>query len=145
MGFNEIERQRTEYYRNRENQGRWANAYARFRSLGQGPYEFEERASFGLTFVEVPFVSIGHQVDLDDIADIVTTPVANGDTGPMPHVTGYVTEWETDDRGFYIGAWCAVNVTFPEEIPVDADLEVLHYFTFSANAIKDVPTEGADD
>jgi len=144
MGFNEIERQRNEYARNRENQGRWANAYARFRSLGQGPYEFEERAPFGLTFVEVPFVAIGHQIDLDEVEAIVTTPVANGDTPPMPQVTGFVTEWEIDDRGFYIGAWCAVVVAFPAEIPVDAELEIQHYFTFSANAIKDIPTEGAD-
>lgn len=141
----EQERRRAEIERHRENSGRLAQAFAKFDTEGQGYVEFADRIDFGLTFVEQPYVTYGSALDLDDLADLLD--LEPGATPPLPLASGFVTEWDRDERDFYIGAWIAVRVYFPMEDGVTADVEVpvTHYFTFTATAIKDVPLDDLRD
>lgn len=140
----ELERFRGEVERQRENSARFATAYAEYESTGQGGIEFGKRANFGLTFIEKPVVSYGAVVDLDALSDLLD--VDPKDMPPLPIVTGYVTEWDRDDRGFYIGAWCAARVFFDPLDAVAADVNVRceHDFSFTAVAMKDIPLDQTD-
>lgn len=140
----EQERRDAERARHAENAARLAQAYWKFDSTGQGAIEFGDRVDFGLTFIEEPFVSFGAQLDLDALGDLLVTDPS--ETPKMPMVSGFVTAWDQDDRGFYVGAWCAVHVFFPTYTAVAADVavEMSHHFTFTAIAIKDVPIDVRD-
>lgn len=118
-----------ELQRHRENRARLAFAYHRVVSEGYGTVEFEERVDFGLTFVERPFVSCGFQIEIDDRETA------------FPTATGYVTDWDTTDRDHYVGCWVAVVVAQPPDATVFPDVKIWHDFTFSAIALKDIPTE----
>lgn len=135
----ELEEARAELARHRENRARLAVAYARFDSDGQGTIEFETRVDFGLTFVEEPFPTYGAKVDLDALGDALG--LDEDTTPPLPLSTGYVTEWDTDDRGFYTGAWVAATVWDPSGTILDADIPITHYFTFQAVGMKDIPLD----
>lgn len=117
--------------RHRENKGRLAHAYARFKTVGNGTFEFDARVDFGMTFVERPFIACGWQID--ETAD---------DSETYPHATGFVTNWDTTEREHYVGCWVAVTVSPPylgevvEEFP---EYRVWHDFTFSGIALKDIP------
>lgn len=142
--FDRIETRRAEVERHRENRAREAKAFAKFESYAQGPLEFEQPIDFGLTFVDEPFITYGSQLDLDELGE--TLGVEPGDTPTLPLTIGYVTEWDRDERGFYLGAWTAVRVWFPTQdaVPTETEVHVYHHFTFAAVAIKDVPVEGRD-
>lgn len=150
----DVEYRRVEYERHEENSARLAHAYARFTSTGQGSIEFERRVDFDMTFVERPYVAHGHFVDLDTLEE--QQDLETGDGPILPLVTAYVTDWDTDDRGFYVGCWCAVRVFYPDAYIV-MDLEVAvpiidsmmpvkieHDFTFSGTALKDIPMDLTD-
>lgn len=149
--------------RHRQNSARLAHAYARATSTGQGSFEFDQRVDFGLTFIEEPVIAYGCSVDADTLADL--QGLQEGQTPILPTCTGYVTEWDTDDRDFYVGCWIGVRVHFPREdfppteIPegvislagympeVNETMNqavIRHFYTFSAVAMKDVPTEVSD-
>jgi hypothetical protein len=140
--FFDLERRRADQHRDQENSGRIAEAFARFRSTGQGSIEFPERVDFGLTFIEEPYMSYGFQVDLDDLDDLMENE-AGTKTPPIPVCSGCVTAWDRDARGFYTGAWVAVAVWFPYESNVwpDLDVEIFHHYSFKAVAFKDVPVD----
>ena len=138
-----LESQRAEQVRHRENSARLAMAFAKFESQGQGTVEFEERVDFGLTFIQEPYITYGCQIDLDEFAELIG--VAESDTPVLPQSTGYVTEWDIDDRGFYTGAWMAATVFDPTGVlPTGVEMLVNHHFTFTAVAIKDVPLDVTD-
>jgi len=143
--FLDLEAQRAENERHRENSGRVAEAFARMRSTGLGSIEFPERVDFGLTFIEEPYMSYGTYLDLDDLDDKLENE-AGTTTPPMPICSGFVTDWDRDDRGFYVGAWVGVRIWFPYEANVWPELEVemFHHFSFKAVAIKDVPLDSGD-
>lgn len=143
--FDGLESRRADIERHEENAARVAEAYARFQSTGLGSIEFEERVDFGLTFTEEPYLSCGHQIDLDDLDDLLENE-AGTTTPPMPLCTGYVTSWDRDDRGFYVGAWVGVVAWYPYEANIrpDVEIEMSHHYTFKAIAMKDVPIEGAE-
>jgi hypothetical protein len=144
--FGDLENRHAERERHDENTARVAEAFARFQSTGIGSIEFEERINFGLTFTEEPYMSYGTQIDLDDLDDLLGNEA--GTTAPMlPVCTGYVTDWDRDDRGFYTGAWVGVNIWFPYESNVwpDIEIEMFHHYTFKAVAMKDVPIDGIED
>lgn len=128
-----------ELQRNHENKGRLAFAYSRFTTEGSGTVEFEECIDFGLTFVERPFVSVGHQIDVEAARELFGVD-PDGDV-LLPQVTGYVTDWDTTDRDHYVGCWVAISVTSSvggvEAYPM---VKIQHDFTWSGTAIKDVPT-----
>lgn len=143
--------------RHRENGARHAESYARFTTTGQGSIEYSERVDFDLTFIEEPIVAYGCYVDADRLGSL-----QNRADVVLPNCTGYVTEWDTDDRDFYIGCWVAVRVHFPlEDFQTETEIilgttpfptintvmnqaVVSHYFTFAAIAMKDVPLDVTD-
>lgn len=138
--FEELERRRAEVERHRENRARIASAFGKFRTVGQGFIEFEEVLDFGLAFAEEPIVAYGTAMDLDDLGERLELEA--DEPVPVPLCTGMVTEWDMDDRGFYVGAWVGARVWFPAgEVPVDLNVVVEHYFTFTAIGIKDFPME----
>ena len=54
-----------------------------------------------------------------------------------PQVTGFVTDWDQNELGFYIGAYCGVVVSwFTGTPPPDFKFQV--DFTFLGVAMKDV-------
>lgn len=144
MYLAEVEYRRAEVVRNRENHARLAQSYAVYKSTGQGSLRFRHPFTFGLTFVEEPRMGYGSVIDLDDLGDKLDHEP--GEVPTMPHCTGYVVDWDTDNRGFYVGASLAVRVTFPLEdlVPVTLQVAVTHHFTFSGVAMKDVPVDIAD-
>ncbi|NUS01908.1 MAG: hypothetical protein HOV97_05015 [Nonomuraea sp.] len=143
MATPELEIARAELERHRQNSARLAMAYANFETTGQGTLEFEQRVDFGLTFIERPFPQYCAEVDLDELGDQLG--LEPGETPPLPVVSGFVTDWDTDDRGFYTGAWVAASVVDPTaQIPLDTSLTINHYFTFQAVAIKDIPPDVTD-
>jgi hypothetical protein len=143
--------------RHRENAARHAQAFARFTSTGQGSVEYAERVDFDLTFIEEPIVAYGCFVDADELADL-----QNRSDVVLPNCTGFVTEWDKDERDFYVGCWVAARVHFPLEdfqeeteiilgetpfptINTDMNQAVVkHFFTFQGVAMKDVPVERVD-
>lgn len=141
--YEETSQYRAEVERHRENKPRLANAYARFMTTGQGSIEFEKRIDFGLTFIERPYVAYGTQIDLDDLDDLLGKESEDNGVPALPMCSGLVTEWDQDERDFYVGCWVACRVWFPPDPPVPADIpvEVYHDFTFQAIAMKDVPLD----
>ena len=134
--LDDLDRRREDAGRHRENSGRLAQAYASVTTTGEGTLEFEERIDFNIIFVERPFVSHTCVVDTNTLKDLVGRVV-------LPHVTAYVTEWDTDEKDFYTGCWVAVRIDFPMVELVDYDTQVVvdHDFTFTGSAIKDIPAE----
>lgn len=148
--FEEQERRRSESLRHLENKGRLASVYARYKTTGSGTMTFSKRVDFGLIFIEEPFMSYGCSVDLDEIdnaSDSGPEDDNDDETYNLPQCTGFVTEWDQDERGYYRGAYVAVSI-----LPIGAGTELVefvgdlrHYFTFAANAIKDFPVPDVDD
>lgn len=139
--YEEAEYRRQELDRHKENAARLAQAYAEFDSTGQGSIEYERRIDFGLTFIEKPYVAYGAELDLEALDDLLGKESEDNGVPALPMCAGYVTEWDRDDRDFYVGCWVAARVNFPTYPVVDATVEVqvTHHFTFSAIAMKDVP------
>ncbi len=131
------ERQR---YKDRvsENSARVAVAWATFDTVGQGSVYFDEKIDFDVTFIEQPMVAYGGTIDADELSNMQALDA--GDAGILPVCCGFVTDWDTDTRGYYTGAWVAVRVYFPDGVAIDAEVEMTHNFTFTAVALKDVPT-----
>ncbi len=150
--FEDLELRRAEVERHRENSTRLAQAYGRFTSNGQGSIVFPDRLGFGLTFIEEPYTSWCPMIDVDELEDLLDNSQASrmqgqSNVAAFPMITPYVVDWDQDDRGFYVGAWCGVRVWWP---PTDAVLttaspEIVHNFTFTGKAIKDVPLEMEGD
>ena len=144
MIFDDLERRRSEVERHKENSARLAQAFAKFETTGQGSIEFPKRVDFELTFVEEPYITYGCHIDLDDLSDLLD--VDANDTPPLPSASGFVTEWDQDDRGFWTGCWVAVSVYYHPLtlVPVDLEVYMNHHFTFTGIAMKDVPIDVRD-
>ena len=124
MGDSDLETRRAADARHRENRARLANANALFESTGLGAIEFEDVHDFGLTFIERPFIAIGHGIDVDALSASLEVDEESAEL-LLPHVTTYVVEWDRDERGYYVGAWCAANVTFDSQLALPEDVEVV--------------------
>lgn len=133
-----LERRRAEDARNYENRTRLAFADHSFNVSGAGIIEFPESARFELSFLKRPKVAFGVIMDMDELADQLDVD----GTPPMPLITGYVTDWDQNDKGFYTGAWCGVNVYWTTPPPEDFEFEI--DFTFSGIGIKDIDPEVRD-
>ena len=142
--FTDLEDRRGEVARHRENSARLAQAFARFETTGQGTIEFERRVDFGLTFTEEPYITYGSQIDMDELAELLGVGI--NDTPQLPLASGYITDWDVDERGFYLGCWCAVSVYYPSQtnVPADTKIHMQHHFTFTAIGMKDVPVDVRD-
>lgn len=140
--YEEQEYRRQELARHRENAARLAFAYGDFTTTGQGSIELKRRIDFGLTFIEKPYVAYGAELDLEALDDVLGKESEDNGVPALPVTQGYVTEWDQDDRNFYIGCWVAARVYFPPLPPVSATVPVVvnHHFSFSAIAMKDIPT-----
>lgn len=136
----ELESRRRHADQVRENSARIAQQFATFDTTGQGSVAFEDKVDFQVTFIEKPMVAYAGELDIDDLADVQN--VEAGEMPMLPISCGFVTDWDIDTRGYYVGAWCAVRVYFPPEDLVDVtlDVEMTHNFTFAAIALKDVDT-----
>lgn len=141
--LDDLDARREEVARHRENGARLAQAYTVFKTTGQGTQQFEDRVSFGLTFIEKPVIAYGSACDIDDLADLLDI---DDDDVPMPVTAGFVVNWDQDERGFYTGCWVAVRVSFPpiDAVSVDILPEIEHHFTFSAIGMKDIPVDVTD-
>jgi hypothetical protein len=136
-----LEDRRAEIARHQENRARSAVTSAVYDFEGAGSIEFEEAVDFGLTYIEMPVVSTGVTIDMDTLRDAYD--LDDAETPPIPTVTGFVTEWEQDTRGFYTGAWVAAAVApaASEVTPVLDEVAMSIHFSFSAIAIKDIPLD----
>lgn len=140
--YDGLEQRRADIERHQENSARLAQAFARFEARGAGYVEFGDMVDFGLTFIEKPFVTIGSAIDLDALASDLNLD-EEGDVPPIPLISGVVTEWERDERGFYTGAWVGAAVYFQPDVIIDEDVRTVievHY-TFTAIAMKDIPID----
>lgn len=140
MEFRDLARREAERDRHRENAGRLAIVQQQYSTTGQGAVEIDERIDFGLTFIEKPFPASGHQLDPDDVREVLALD-PDAVIPAMPQCTLYVTDWDQDEKRNYIGCWIAITVWFPPEIPVGAQLKITHYITLQAVALKNVPME----
>lgn len=140
MPFDEVgtERRRASLARNAENASRSAFATQTFEVSGAGVIEFPKSAQFGLTFISRPTISVGCLIDMDELA--AAYGLSQSATPPVPIVTGFVTEWDTNERDWFVGAWCAVNVYWNAGAPSDAFTFEID-FTFRGIGIKDVDPE----
>ena len=149
--LDDLDRRRERELRDRENSARLAMAYATFSTVGSGSIQNGDRISFETTFIEMPYMSYGAVIDVEQVMDefgydpefVESSGSGNPQENvPLPLCTGYVTEWDQDERGFYIGCWVAVRVYYPgEELAsvTDPQIEIDHHFSFAANAMKDIP------
>ena len=85
--MNDIELRRAADARHHENRARLAWSWGRFDSTGSGSVEFEDAVDFGLTFIEQPYVSTGHSVDTDELAELLG--LDEGVAPTLPQVTSY--------------------------------------------------------
>lgn len=146
MFFDDLEQRRAEIERHRENAARLAEVTARFHTAGQGSVEFANRVDFGLTFVHKPMIEYGAEMDLDDLDNRLNNDYNQNGCPPLPLTSGFVSDWDTDKNGYYVGAWCAARVHFPVEdlVPANFTVDVIHHFRFSAVAMKNVPMDLTD-
>lgn len=147
--LDDLDRRRELEMRDRENSARLAQAYAEFITTRSGTMQYEDRVDFGTTFVERPYVAYGCRVDTEQVAD--SFGAENDEDVMLPLCTGYVTEWDEDERGFYIGCWLAVRVYYPYEDLSGGEVElenpaveIEHHFTFAGIAMKDIPVDKRD-
>lgn len=136
--FEEQLRQQATATRNAENRARGAAVFGSATSQGQGFIEWPDLIEFGLTFVQPPWVSCGHSLDADSIRHDLDLE-DDADLPPLL-ISGYVTEWERDEHGFWTGAYVGATVHFDTmAVPADFQVEVIHMFRFEGVAMKDVP------
>lgn len=140
MAHSPLNKRLADQQRHHENRARLAHAYSRFTTEGVGTVEFEDCIDFGLTFVERPFIAVGHQIDMEHVRDLFDA--GSDEDVYLPQVTGYVIDWDMTDRDHYVGCWVAVSVSVPIET-VDGSypmVKIHHDFTWSGIALKDIPS-----
>lgn len=112
----------------RENSARHAWSYAELSTHGVGEVQHATVVPFDCTFIQRPRVNYGWSIDGDTLVD-----------GLFPTSSGGVWKWQTDSRGFYLGAYVCFVITG------DPGYDLFHDFTFSGIAIKDLPAHLADE
>lgn len=123
-----------------ENSARGALAWGQVHTNGTGELTLDDPILFGVTFVHEPIVMYGFALQDDD--QLVA--------GRFPRCSGGVLRWVTDAEDFYVGAHVFVTVATADpllaaqsqNVPADFGQEpaydILHSFTFSALAMKDM-------
>lgn len=144
MEITELQRRESERARHLENRGRLAGVFEAYDTVGSGLVEFPKRLDFGLVFTEEPFAAWGHKVDPDDLRDFLELE-DGADVPYAPQATGYVTEWDRDEKGNYVGCWLAISVTLPDAYETTAPVKMRHYLQLWAIALKDIPIPADQD
>jgi hypothetical protein len=149
MGLlDELDARRERTQQDHENSSRLAQSYAEITTEGAGTTHIEKRIDFGLTFIEKPAVTYACEIDLDKLAD--AEDIADSGDVELPTCTGFVIDWDRDERDFYLGAWVSITVYFPSSISGSGATlpagvpEIIHHFTFAAVAMKDLPVDNTD-
>lgn len=134
-----LEAQRSRRARHAENSTRLAWSYGSYTSVGWGEKQFEDAHMFEVAFTEMPWVSYAYSLDpdADEEQELIDTR--------YPRATGFVYEWLTNSRGMYLGALCAATVLtqdfyLPTTEVDDPNYQLVHFFTFTGIAMKDVAT-----
>lgn len=117
----------------RENTGRLATFMEEFVSTGFGEFVVPDRVEFELAFTERPAVSYGYSMD-----GALLVPTR------FPHCGGGVYEWDVSPSGLYLGAWLIVTVDTKSpqlytDVVEDPGYTIVHDFTFTGYAIKNIP------
>lgn len=135
--YREMQQRDRDRARNLANKATNTGAFAKFQTIGQGAFEFEEFIDFAVAYTEEPFMAYGAAIDASDLRDLLDI-TDDDEIPPFPLTTGFVTEWQLDPNDFYVGAWVGVRVHFPTDIPVATDVEVVvtHYYRFEGIALK---------
>lgn len=145
MAYDELQRRQDALARNRENHGRMASASTEFYTTGVGTYEAEEPVDFGLIFVEKPRPHYCTEIDTTALRELMD--IDEGDPVDLPNCSGAVLDWDIDDNGYYVGAWCAMTIS-SAYLAVDVDLasliEVTHHFDFHGTGLKMLPEDPTD-
>lgn len=113
----------------RENSARHAICYTQVATLGMGEVLVETVLPFDCTFVEQPRVAYGFSLDGDLLVD-----------GNFPSSSGGVWKWQQDHREYYLGAYVYFVISGG-----DGNLDLIHDFTFTGIAIKDLPEHLLED
>lgn len=96
--------------RTADNSGRFATTYAHADTVGAGELLLPDAALFGIRYLSKPGVAYGFEVD-------VTTPPV---VGRFPRSDGFVASWETDEAGYYIGAYLGLAITSNPDVATDS-------------------------
>lgn len=126
----------------RENTTRRATSEFTIQQSGVGQVRLREPLVFPHIYIQPPHITTGSAVLANP------KPAAWND----PRGTCGIYAWTQDGRGYYTGAliWTRVDADLRADYtpadPSEADnppaMKVKHYLSFSANAIKDIPTRG---
>lgn len=151
-GFEALQQQRAQVYRDAENAARYASSFVSFKTHGWGEFLSPEAQYFTTTFVKRPSVAHSFSLDGDELVE-----------GRFPRVTAGVHKWLQDEQGFYTGAWLffvietmglefqrtlilpqsesdSVGVaTVPYPVVPDPMYDIEHDFTFTGIAMKAIP------
>ena len=106
----------------RENSSRQAWSWGSVSTHGYGAIQHATVVPFNCTFIDMPKIATGFSMDGDTLID-----------GAFPTVTAGVWKWQQDYREFYVGAYVFFVITG------DAGYDLIHDFTFSGIALKDLP------
>lgn len=106
----------------RENSSRQAWSYATLKTTGTGEVLHKTVVPFDCTFIERPRVAYGFHMDGDALIP-----------GLYPVCSAGVWKWQQDRREFYVGAYIFFVVDG------DDSYDIIHDFTFSGIAMKDIP------
>jgi hypothetical protein len=139
--FMDLQYRADDLARDYENRGRMCVVSSTAETTGVGTVELPARIDFGgAIFIERPAFSYGTECDPDAVRDILgllpTDPVE------LPHSTGHITAWDADENNHYNGAWVGIAVTYPVSIPITDLVTIVHHFSFSGVALKDVDPTG---
>lgn len=96
--------------RTADNSGRFATTYAHADTVGAGELLLPDAALFGLRYLSKPGVAYGFEVD-------PTTPPV---VGRFPRADGFVYGWETDEAGYYVGAYLGLAITSNPDVLTDS-------------------------
>lgn len=123
-----------------ENGARYAQVEMSYIQSGSGQRRIKKPVIFTSIFRTEPHYTCGSAVVKNPSPHVLHDPV--GSAG--------VWAWQTDDRGFYTGAyiWCRADVEAISSAIDAATVTTLakaartrHHFTFSAVSFKDIPTD----
>lgn len=130
--FEALENRRQRIQQVAENSARLASSYATFTSTGWGEFRQTTVTRFNLTFITKPIIAYSYEIDGDALVDT-----------RFPRSHGFVYKWQQDSRDYYTGCWVAFVVDtrnpYITTAELDPNYDLVHHFTFTGIALKDLP------